>query len=681
VAAPRRTPRAGGAQAIRRGHRLPGPAPDTPLLTARQALDLFQAGRTAEAAALCERLTAGDPTSIEAWHLLGAARLTLGRFDEALIALDRALALDPVRSGALSARAAALVALARDVEALAACDLALARDTDNPVVLNARGVALRRLGRPDEALAAYELALAASPDFTDALCNRGVAFSDLGRFDEALAAHDRACVAAPRSPQALANRAALLSLLGRPAEAARDLEAVVALDPRYPRALGGLLHARRQTCDWRDDAALRQAVRRELEAGRLAVGPFAALAIFDDPALHGACAALAAPPPVPPATWPSRPPGERIRVAYLSADLHDHATARLMAGLFEAHDRARFEIIALSYGPDLGGDLRGRIDAAIERRIDVRRLTDAAIAALARDLGVDIAIDLKGHTQDGRPGVLAHRAAPVQISWLGYPGTLAAPYADYAIADAVVLPPGAEADWSEAVIRLPLYQPNDVLAPAAPTPSRREAGLPADGFVFGCLNNPAKITPEAFAAWMAVLGEAPGSVLWLYEGSPGAAANLRAHAEAAGIDPDRLVFAAPAPHADHLARQGLADLMLDTWPYGAHTTASDALRMGVPLLTLPGASFASRVGAGLLTALDLPDLIAPDIAAYVAAAVRLAGDRPALEALKARLDKALRASAVFDPAAFASRLEAAFEAVHARAQAGLPPASFDTGPV
>ena len=650
-------------------------------MTARQAFDLYQTGRPAEAAALCERLVRDDPGATAAWHLLGVSRLALGQTRQALDALDQALTLDPIRAGVLSSRAATLVALERFEDGLAACDIALATDPDNPLVLSARGVALRRLGRPAEALEAYDRALALSPGFIDALCNRGVALSDLGRFDQALAAHDRACAAAPRNPQALVNRAALLSVLGRPAEAARDLEAVVALDPRHPRALGGLLHARRQTCDWRDDAALRQAVRMELEAGRRAIDPFAALTVFDDPALHRTCAALAASPAVPLAACPVRPPGERIRVAYLSADLHDHATARLMVGLLEAHDRTRFEIIALSYGPDLGGALRERIDAAIERRIDVRRLTDAAVAALARDLGVDIAIDLKGYTQDGRPGVLAHRAAPVQISWLGYPGTLAAPYVDYAIADAVVLPSGAEADWSEAAIRLPLYQPNDLLAPTGPIPSRREAGLPDGAFVFGCLNNPAKITPETFAAWMIVLRDAPGSVLWLYEGSPGAAANLRIHAEAAGIDPGRLVFAAPAPHAEHLARQGLADLMLDTWPYGAHTTASDALRMGVPLLTLPGASFASRVGAGLLTALDLPDLIAPDVAAYVAAAVRLAGDRAALGTLKSKLDKALRASPVFDPAAFAGRLEAAFEAVHARAQAGLPPASLDIDPV
>jgi predicted O-linked N-acetylglucosamine transferase (SPINDLY family) len=579
----------------------------------------------------------------------------------------------------LSARAGALVALGRDDEGLAACDAALAADQNDAFVFNLRGVALRRLGRPAEALAAYEAALAIAPGFVDALCNRGVALSDLHRFEAALAAHDQACAAAPRSPQALANRAALLLTLGRATEAARDLERVLALNPRWPRAVGDLLMARRQTCDWRDDAALLKAVEMEIRAGRPAIAPFAALSAFDDPALHRLVAQLAAPAAGPQPAWPTRPPSERIRVAYLSADLHDHATARLMAGMLQAHDRERFEIVALSYGPDLGGALRERIDAAFERRIDVRRMSDAAIAALARELGVDIVVDLKGYTQDGRPGILAHRAAPVQVSWLGYPGTLAAPYVDYVIADAATLPPGAEADWSEAVVRLPLYQPNDALTPI-PATTRAAAGLPEDAFVFSCLNNPAKITPEAFAAWMAILAGAPGAVLWLYEGSPGVAANLRIQAEAAGIDPQRLVFAAPAPHADHLARQALADLMLDTWPYGAHTTASDALRMGVPLLTLPGKSFASRVGASLLTALGLPELIAADLEAYIAVAVRLAGDRAALDGLKARLDGALAATPVFDPTTFAGRLEVAFETMLLRREAGLPQDGFDVDP-
>lgn len=627
------------------------------MTTAREAFDLYRTGRLAEAAALCERLVVDAP-SVEAWHLLGVSRLGLGQAEAALAALDAGLARDAKRSGLLSARVLALTALARDDAAVVAARAALEADPDNPPVFNALGVSLRRLGRAREALAAYDAALAADPAFVDALCNRAAALTDLGRFDEALAAHDRAVQAAPREARALANRAALKLLLNRPAEAARDLEAVLELDPLHPRVAGDLMWARRQTCDWREDAALDMLVKADLKLGRPGVAPFAALAMFDIPVLHRRCAALNAPLAIPAPVWPPRPPGERIRVAYLSSDLHEHATARLLAGVLEAHDRGRFEIFAVSYGPETGGPMRARLKAACEHWIEARSLADQEIAARCRDLRIDIAVDLKGYTQDARPGILAHRAAPVQVSWLGYPGTLAA-HADHVIADAVTIPPGAESDWSEAVVRLPLYQPNDALAPAIPPPSRAEAGLPDDAFVFCCFNNPAKITPETFGVWMKILKAAPASVLWLYAGASGAEQNLRRQALEGGISPDRLVFAGPVPHAEHLARHALADLILDTWPYGAHTTASDALRMAIPMLTLPGRSFASRVGASLLTALGLPELIAADVEAYVAKAANLATDSAALAALKERLGQAVETSAVFDPTAFARSLEAA----------------------
>lgn len=627
------------------------------MTTAREAFDLYRTGRLAEAAALCERLVVDAP-SVEAWHLLGVSRLGLGQAEAALAALDAGLARDSKRPGLLSARILVLTALARDDAAVVAARAALEADPDNPPVFNALGVSLRRLGRAREALAAYDAALAADPAFVDALCNRAAALTDLGRFDEALAAHDRAVQAAPREARALANRAALKLLLNRPAEAARDLEAVLELDPLHPRVAGDLMWARRQTCDWREDAALDMLVKADLKLGRPGVAPFAALAMFDLPVLHRRCAALNAPLAIPAPVWPPQPPGERIRVAYLSSDLHEHATARLLAGVLEAHDRRRFEIFAVSYGPETGGPMRARLKAACEHWIEARSLADQEIAARCRDLGIDIAVDLKGYTQDARPGILAHRAAPVQVSWLGYPGTLAA-HADHVIADAVTIPPGAESDWSEAVVRLPLYQPNDALAPAIPPPSRAEAGLPDDAFVFCCFNNPAKITPETFGVWMAILRTAPRSVLWLYAGASGVEQNLRRQALEAGNSSDRLVFAGPVPHAEHLARHALADLILDTWPYGAHTTASDALRMAIPVLTLPGRSFASRVGASLLTALGMPELIAADVEAYVAKAVNLATDSAALAALKERLGQAVETSAVFDPTAFARSLEAA----------------------
>jgi predicted O-linked N-acetylglucosamine transferase (SPINDLY family) len=595
--------------------------------TAREAFDLYRAGRLAEAAALCERLVVSAP-SVEAWHLLGVSRLGLGQAEAALTALDAGLALDSERPGLLSAKALVLNSLGRDIEAVATGRAALAVDPDNPPVLGALAVSLQRLGG----------------------------------FEAALAALDRAVQVSPGDAGTLASRAALRLLLNRPAEAARDLEAVMELDPLHPRLAGDLMWARRQTCDWSEDAALDMLVKADLKLGRPGVAPFAALAIFDIPVLHRRCAELAAPPVAPAPVWPARPDGARIRVAYLSSDLHEHATARLLAGVLEAHDRNRFEIFAVSYGPEAGGPMRERLRAACEHWIEARSLSDAEIALKCREQGVDIAVDLKGYTQDGRPGILAHRAAPVQVSWLGYPGTLGR-HADIVLADAVTLPPGEEGAWSEAVVRLPHYQPNDALGdalgPVLPPPGRAEAGLPDGAFVYGCFNNPAKITPEVFAAWMKILKAALDSVLWLYAGAPGAAENLRAHAAGAGVAPERLVFAQPAPHDQHLARHALADLMLDTWPYGAHTTASDALRMGVPLLSLPGKSFASRVGASLLTALGLPELIAGSETDYIAKAL----DRSALNGLKAKLGKALETSDVFRPAAFARSLEAAFAAM------------------
>lgn len=583
------------------------------MATARDAFDLYQAGRLAEAVALCERLA----PSVEAWHILGVSRLGLDQAEAALAALDAGLALDDKRPGLLSGRALALTALGRDQEAVVAARAALAADPDNPPVFKALALSLQRLGG----------------------------------FEEALAVLDRA----PRDASVLAHRAALKSLLNRPAEAARDLEAILDIDPLHPRLAGDLMWARRQVCDWSEDAALDMLVKADLKLGRPGIAPFAALAIFDIPVLHRRCAQLSAPKPLPAPVWPARPAGERIRVAYLSSDLHEHATARLLAGVLEAHDRSKFEVFAVSYGPETGGPMQARLKAACEHWIAARSLSDAEIALKCREQGIDIAVDLKGYTQDGRPGVLSARAAPVQVSWLGYPGTLGA-HADVVLADAVTLPPGAESDWSETVVRLPHYQPNDALGPVLPPPSHAEAGLPEGAAVFCCFNNPAKITPEVFAAWMTILKAAPESVLWLYEGAPGAAENLRAHAQAAGIAPERLVFAQPVPHDQHLARHALADLVLDTWPYGAHTTASDALRMGVPVLTLPGKSFASRVGASLLTMIGMPELIAATEADYVAKAVALMADK----ALKPRVAKAVRASTLFDPAAFARSLEAAY---------------------
>ncbi len=384
-----------------------------------------------------------------------------------------------------------------------------------------------------------------------------------------------------------------------------------------------------------------------------------------------------------PAAFATRTRRERIRVGYFSADFFEHATSRLMVDLFERHDRSRFEFTAFSFGPDTGDALQRRVAAAFERYLDVRGTADDEVARRARELGLDIAVDLKGLTQDCRPGIFASRAAPVQASFVGYPGTMGADFIDYVIADATLVPPGAEADYVEKIAYLPdSYQPNDSTCPfpegAFP---REELGLPAAGFVFCCFNDNYKILPAVFACWMRVLGRVEGSVLWLLEDNETAARNLRAEAARAGLDPGRLVFAPRRPLQEHLRRHLSAGLFLDTAPYNAHTTASDALWAGLPVLTCPGETFASRVAASLLTAVGLPELIARTPQEYEDLAVALATDPGRLAALRSRLEAGRRTAPLFDTPRFARHLEALYEAMHEQHLAGLAPDHLRVAPL
>lgn len=373
---------------------------------------------------------------------------------------------------------------------------------------------------------------------------------------------------------------------------------------------------------------------------------------------------------------------ERIRVAYLSADFHEHATTHLMAGLFEHHDRERFEITAVSFGPDRQDAMRQRVAAACDRFLDVRGRRDAEVAGMLRALEIDIAVDLKGHTQGNRAGILAHRPAPVQINYLGMPATMGAGYIDYLIADPRVIPPAEFPHYAEQILYLPdSYQAtDDTRAIAAHTPSRAELALPEDGFVFCCFNNSYKITPDLFALWMRLLGAIPGSVLWLLDDNPAATRNLCAAAQRHGIAPERLVFAPRIDAAAHLARHRRADLFLDTLPYNAHTTASDALWSGLPVLTCAGRTFAGRVAASLLHAVGLPELITRDHAGYAALALALARDPGRLAALRTRLAQQRTSSPLFGTDRFRRHLEAAYVTLRERQRRGEPPAAFSVVP-
>jgi len=373
--------------------------------------------------------------------------------------------------------------------------------------------------------------------------------------------------------------------------------------------------------------------------------------------------------------WPAHP---RIRVGYFSADFHNHATAWLMAELFEQHDRTRFEWWAFSFGPASDDPIRHRLEATFDHFVDVRGQSDEAVARLARSLEIDIAVDLKGFTQDQRAGIFAQRAAPVQVNYLGYPGSMGMAEMDYLLADPHVLPDELKPACSEQVVRLPhCYQPNDRQRRAAATPTRASQGLPEAGTVFCCFNNNYKITPEVFGLWMDILRDVPGSVLWLYLRHSTAQTRLRHEAQQRGVDPQRLVFATTLPQAEHLARYPLADLFLDTLPYNAHTTASDALWMGLPVLTRRGQSFASRVAASLLHAVDLPELVTDSPEAYRALAVALAQQPERLARMRAHLLSQRDRLPLFDTPRLARAIEQAYTRMHLIQRDGQAPQAFD----
>jgi len=546
-----------------------------------------------------------------------------------------------------------------------------------------RANSLLAAGHLQEALAAFDLALASQPGDAAGWNSRGVVLRHLGRFDEAVASFTRAVSLSPGYAGAFFNRAVVTGLEQfNPLVAVWDLERVVALDPGFPFALGLLLHLKMLICDWQGFEALQAQVDAAVRSGRRVIEPFAYQALSQSPADLRTCAetyvrdqfpAIAPPPATP------RRPGGKIRLGYLSGEFHAQATAYLMAGVYEAHDRARFELVAFDNGPDDASPMRRRLEAAFGRMVDIKGLPDADAAARIRAEGIDILVNLNGHFGNHRMGVFVRRAAPLQVNYLGFPGTLGAPCMDYLIADAVVIPPGEDEHYAERIVRLPgSYQANDDRrAIAAQASSRADCGLPAEGFVFCSFNGSYKFVPDMMALWLRLLGQVDGSVLWLLATNPQAMTNLRRAAQAVGIAPERLVFAPHLPLDQHLAGLKLADLFLDSLPYNAHTTGSDALWAGVPLLTCRGTAFSGRVGASLLQAMNLPELITENPAAYEALALALARDPARLRGMREKLEAGRTTAPLFDTARFTRHLENAFAAMWERHQRGEAPAAFD----
>ena len=639
---------------------------------------LFELGRLELARRDYEQAASLRPDHADAHNNLGVTLLTLERFEDAERSLDRTLRLDQTHAGAHYNRALALQKLQRTDEALRHCERAIQLRPDHAAFV-ARGNLLMELGQPSVAMDSYDRGIALRPRDAEGHLGRGDALQRLGRLEEALASYERAVQVAPENGECHYRRGDALRYRYRFAEALQSYAAAYRLRPEQPWLLGVWLHARMQMCAWdgleRDVAQL---VSR-IEQGVRATPPFSLLALVDSETLQRRAAEI----------WieaerdrESRLPAlvrrarrNRIRVGYFSADFHAHATAFLAVQLFERHDRGRFELIAFSFGPDQSDDMRARLRSSFDTFLEVRTRSDAEIALLARERELDIAIDMKGYTQQGRPGIFAHRAAPIQVSYLGYPGTSGAPYMDYLIADRALIPAASRQGYSERIAYLPdSYQPNDRERKIAETGfSRRELGLPDGAFVFCSFNGAYKLTPRMFDIWARILKAVPGSVLWLLAAQEAVAANLRREAAARGLDAARLVFASPMVPAAHLARLRAADLFLDTLPCNAHTTASDALWAGLPVLTCAGKSFAARVGASLLGAVGLPELITGSAEEYEALAIELASRPGRLAQLRERLRLGRQAAPLFDIDSYTRHLEAAFTEMYERYHERLPP--------
>ncbi|CAD5372464.1 Tetratricopeptide repeat protein [Rubrivivax sp. A210] len=544
----------------------------------------------------------------------------------------------------------------------------------------ARGKALHALGRMDEALRSYEKALELSPEHLSALVNSGVMLREMHRHLEALERFKRVLEINPKHELALSNAGILLTETKSSQEAIDIFRRLLAINPGYPYGLGQLCHEMVHICDWTDHAALSAQVVEGVRNNRKVCLTLALMAISDraeDQFLAAQVYAGHFFPRKGPALWQGEAYAHpRLRVAYISPDLREHPVGHLMAGIFERHDRTRVETFAYSVGIEDGSRLRGRIRKAFDHFIDVRGRGGRQIAELIRAHEIDVLIDLAGYTSDTRVDVFVHRPAPVQMTYLGYPGTLGSEHFDYLLADRYVIPPEHQPFYSEKIAYLPdAYLPTDAsLAPAERTPTRAECGLPETGPVLCSFCHAFKINPAMFAAWMRILGRLESSVLWLVAQNELATANLRQQAQAHGVDPARLVFAPRVPLVeDHLARYRLADVFLDTSPYNAHTTAADALMVGLPVVTFEGHAFQSRVAGSLLHAIGLPELIANSLSAYEDLVVDLVSDRSRLAAVKAKLAANRATHPLFDTDGFCRKLEDVLLGLAGRPVQALPP--------
>jgi len=577
--------------------------------------------------------------------LLALDHISRERWNDAEKELKTSLSFIPNRISTLTNLCATLIKLRKFREARELIKKTQAIDPENPELSLNQGLLFSEEGHHEEALVGCERAIELKPDYAEAWTNRGSALNALRRHEEALASYERA----------------------------------IALKSDTDYVLGNLVHTQMKICDWTNLDDRCQTLQSRLWAGARVSAPFPVLGLFDDPLLQRRCAELHAKkkfgfeselgPIV------RRSEKDKIRVGYFSADFCEHPVAHLMAELIETHDRNKFEIYGFSFGIDTGDSMRKRLEMAFDKFLEVRHLSELNIARLARDHEIDIAIDLGGYTQDSRPAIFSHRAALIQINYLGFPGTMGTKHLDYFIGDRVTVTEENIEHFSEKIISLPnSFQVNPSSRPIGSRESSRASyGLPESGFVFCCFNNVWKITPDVFKVWASVLKGVDDSVLWLSVDSDSARLRLRTALENLDVDGDRLLFSPRVTREIYFDQHKFANLFLDTLPYNAGTTASDALWMGTPLVTLAGESFAGRMATSLLHAIGLPELVTHNTQEYESLAIELANNPVKLSSLKARLAENRATCPLFNTALFTQHIESAYQAAYNRYHEGLAP--------
>jgi predicted O-linked N-acetylglucosamine transferase (SPINDLY family) len=645
----------------------------------KRAVSSFQQGKLDDAERTFRQLLRKEPRHLPSLNILAIVLTTLKKYSEAERHLQTALKLNASSDATFYNYGIVLKALGRPDEALRRFTEALAINPSEAETWNNRGTVLNETGDYNAAIADFDRALSLNPNYPAAYFNKSKSLAELKRYDEALAACDKALGIKPDFAEAWFGRGYVFQQLRRPEEAAGAYAKALQINPQLAFLKGSLLHQKMLCCDWTGADRLIAEIERDIVAGQLSAEPFGWQGVATSPRSLQRCAELYSASRFPAYVGEPAPPrigaDGKIRIGYLSGEFRQQATSLLLVGVMEQHDRQRFEIHAIDNGWDDGSETRRRIAASVQGVMNIRELSDLRAAAAIRDSGIDVLVNLNGYFGEARTRIFARRPAPIQVNYLGFPGTMGATYLDYIIADRHVIPPAHQPFYTEKVVTLPnCYQANDRNKEiSARDFSRAECGLPADAVVFCCFNNAYKITPEIFGCWMRILLRVEGSVLWLLEDAPAAVANLRREAVARGVDAGRLIFAGRMPLPDHLARHRCADLFLDTLPYGAHTTASDALWAGLPVLTCLGETFAGRVSSSLLNSLRVPELITATLEDYERLAVELALDHDKRAKIKQKLSDNRLTTPLFDTALFTRHLEAAFTAMVERHRAGLAP--------